>query len=65
MNPDEVYKEIEETGFLNATSDTDELSIKGRISKEEYIDIIHQLKHHIHRGDCYEINFCQEFLLMM
>lgn len=61
VNPDEVYKEIEETGFLNATSDTDELSIKGRISKEEYIDIIHQLKHHIHRGDCYEINFCQEF----
>jgi para-aminobenzoate synthetase component 1 len=31
------------------------------ISKQEYLDIIDQLKNHIHRGDCYEINFCQEF----
>ncbi len=35
--------------------------IQSRISKEEYIRIIEQLKEHIHRGDCYEINFCQEF----
>jgi para-aminobenzoate synthetase component 1 len=35
--------------------------IKSRFSKEEYIDTIHQLKQHILRGDCYEINFCQEF----
>ncbi|HNF29742.1 MAG TPA: anthranilate synthase component I family protein, partial [Chitinophagaceae bacterium] len=35
--------------------------IKPKISKEEYIKCIHQLKQHIQRGDCYEINFCQEF----
>ena len=34
---------------------------KAGISKEEYISIIKQLKKHILRGDCYEINFCQEF----
>jgi len=35
--------------------------IRHRISREAYIDTIHQLQQHIRRGDCYEINFCQEF----
>ncbi|MFN4314426.1 MAG: anthranilate synthase component I family protein [Chitinophagaceae bacterium] len=35
--------------------------IKSRISRKEYIDTIHRLQEHIRRGDCYEINFCQEF----
>jgi para-aminobenzoate synthetase component 1 len=36
-------------------------SIKSRFSKEEYIETVRQIQQHIHRGDCYEINFCQEF----
>ena len=35
--------------------------VEHRIKKENYIDIIEKLKQHILRGDCYEINFCQEF----
>jgi len=35
--------------------------IRQRLTKEEYIAVIKQLKRHILRGDCYEINFCQEF----
>lgn len=35
--------------------------IKERILKKEYEDIIRRLQQHILRGDCYEINFCQEF----
>jgi para-aminobenzoate synthetase component I len=35
--------------------------IQSRIQKEEYLSIIRQLQKHILRGDCYEINFCQEF----
>ena len=31
------------------------------LSKEKYLNIIRQLQNHILRGDCYEINFCQEF----
>ncbi len=34
--------------------------LKHRTDKEEYISIIRRLKEHILRGDCYEINFCQE-----
>ena len=35
--------------------------IEQRFSREEYIETIQRLKQHILRGDCYEINFCQEF----
>jgi len=35
--------------------------IQERVKKEEYISTIIKLKEHILRGDCYEINFCQEF----
>lgn len=37
------------------------MTINSRISKEQYIEKIEALKWHIHRGDCYEINFCQDF----
>lgn len=37
------------------------IQIKPRISKERYLQTIKQLLAHIVRGDCYEINFCQEF----
>ncbi len=35
--------------------------IRHRLSKEEYLQKVHRLKEHIQRGDCYEVNFCQEF----
>ncbi len=36
-------------------------NIQPRISKEKYLDRIEQLQWHIHRGDIYEANYCQEF----
>jgi len=36
-------------------------TIKNRISKEDYLSTIKKIQAHILRGDCYEINFCQEF----
>ncbi len=35
--------------------------LKSRFSKEEYLDTIKNIQHNILRGDCYEMNFCQEF----
>lgn len=37
------------------------VQIEHRIPKEAYLRTIQQLRQHILRGDCYEINFCQEF----
>ena len=34
---------------------------KPRFTREEYLDRVVDLQRHIRRGDCYEINFCQEF----
>lgn len=35
--------------------------IEQRISKEKYTQKLHTIMEHIHRGDLYEVNFCQEF----
>ena len=37
------------------------VQVNQRIPRDEYIGIINKLREHILRGDCYEINFCQEF----
>jgi para-aminobenzoate synthetase component I len=36
-------------------------TIRERVGQEDYISTIEKLKGHILRGDCYEINFCQEY----
>ena len=38
-----------------------ELPIEQRISEEEYHKQVSDILRHIHRGDIYEMNFCQEF----
>jgi para-aminobenzoate synthetase component I len=59
-NPEQVFKEI-----CNVSKEAIHVKgkpeIQNKLSKNEYIDTINQLKKHILRGDCYEINFCQEF----
>jgi len=35
-------------------------SPQGRISRSAYLDAVKALQDHIHRGDCYEVNFCRE-----
>jgi para-aminobenzoate synthetase component 1 len=37
------------------------LNIKQKITKNEYIQAVENLKKHIKQGDIYEINFCHEF----
>jgi para-aminobenzoate synthetase component I len=37
------------------------ITLSPRFSKGEYITAVEQIQWHIQRGDCYELNFCQEF----
>lgn len=37
------------------------VSVQPKMTRQKYIATIEQLKQHIQRGDCYEINYCQEF----
>ncbi len=50
---------VKPSGHFKKTNAT----VKSRLQKEEYISIIRRLQQHILRGDCYEINFCQEFFI--
>ncbi len=43
------------------TTFTKSLNIQARISEFEYHKKIKHILEHIHRGDIYEVNFCQEF----
>jgi para-aminobenzoate synthetase component I len=59
-NASEIFAAINNTETYQPASHS-KFEIKNRIEKEEYCNIINKLKQHILRGDCYEINFCQEF----
>lgn len=59
-DPSIVYKEILQQEKLQLQAGHPVI-IQQRFSKEEYTETIKKLQQHIVRGDCYEINFCQEF----
>ncbi len=63
LPPESIVEEINSIKIqtISEVSDNANLSIQPRIKKENYLSIINKLKQHILRGDCYEINFCQEF----
>jgi para-aminobenzoate synthetase component 1 len=56
----DILYEIEHTD-LSYIDHAGVTEITSTISKEEYNDTIKALHDHIQRGDCYEINFCQQF----
>jgi para-aminobenzoate synthetase component I len=59
-NPEAVHHEIQQ--YVRSEKPLRKtVSVRERITRNEYIDIIQHLRQHILRGDCYEINFCQEF----
>jgi para-aminobenzoate synthetase component 1 len=59
--PVSIFSEIEKEKNYEKKSIHEKIIIQERISRNEYISIIKKLQQHILRGDCYEINFCQEF----
>lgn len=62
-NPAQIFEELfgKQADVENSEQQQSAVHIRPRIAKDEYITIIQQLKRHLQLGDCYEINFCQEF----
>jgi para-aminobenzoate synthetase component I len=56
---EKIYNEILQQEIESYTPG--KITIQQALSKEEYLQKVRQLQQHIVRGDCYEINFCQEF----
>ena len=59
-DPKTVYKEILAENIFSQEQ-TASVDFKSRITEQDYIQTINQLKAHILRGDCYEINYCIEY----
>lgn len=59
-DPEAVIRQIEA-----ASGEMLPVDFKGqlqyRMSRAEYMDAFGQIQRHLHQGDCYEINLCQEF----
>jgi len=58
---DKILKTKNSSKDLNTISEIDEIKISKRISKDHYYKKLNNILDHIHRGDIYEVNFCQEF----
>lgn len=60
-DPGAVFRAVEQQRSGQGKTEPGAVTVENRIGRDEYITIINRLKNHIQRGDCYEINFCQEF----
>lgn len=56
-----VYHAILSCSAVISEGINSKIIVQPKIKRAAYIDIIDKLKQHILRGDCYVINFCQEF----
>jgi para-aminobenzoate synthetase component 1 len=58
--PEAIWQAIGATAPLEPAPQAP-MAFEPRVTREEYLETIRVLRNHILRGDCYEINFCQEF----
>lgn len=65
MVEDEIKQDFQDIESLDIQgqeeTQTIPLRIKLRMQKDQYFEHLDQIIDHIHRGDIYEMNFCQEF----
>ncbi len=60
---DAIWEEIKNTFSDTKKSLSVPVTIQNRITRAEYLRVIEKLRQHILLGDCYEINYCQEFFV--
>ncbi len=60
-NHQEIWQVIQEMPAQISSSISAEVKLQSRITETAYVDAVNALKGHIRRGDCYEINFCQQY----
>ncbi len=58
---EEILQSIEAEPAVTKQTSSLHIPIKSALDKPSYIRIVEALRNHILRGDCYEINFCQQF----
>ena len=60
-SPINAFEEIMSEQGATSYQQVARVNAQPDISKEQYLTAINNIKNHIQRGDCYELNFCQSF----
>jgi para-aminobenzoate synthetase component 1 len=55
-----IFNSIE-NAFVKQQNASASFSVQNKIARDIYIETVKKIQKHILRGDCYELNFCQEF----
>jgi para-aminobenzoate synthetase component 1 len=65
MVDEEIDNDFEEilNQALTENISEENIKIQSKLSRTDYIEKVNQALAHIHRGDIYEMNFCQEFFI--
>jgi para-aminobenzoate synthetase component I len=58
---EDIFNAIFKTDTFHLPSISSVQEIQSRIAKPDYVEAVIKLQQHMLRGDCYEVNFCQEF----
>jgi para-aminobenzoate synthetase component 1 len=58
---EDILAEIDQSPAIFPTALPGISHIQEKFSRREYLATVAKIRNHILRGDCYEINFCQEF----
>lgn len=61
QDPDRAIREIEATIIPEDASIEFSGKIQQRMPKPAYMEAFQRIQEHLKRGDCYEVNLCQEF----
>jgi len=57
----EIWEAVQNMPAEIVSNVTTEVKLQSRMSEAAYVQAVNALKEHIKRGDCYEINFCQQY----
>jgi len=61
LNAAEIFNDINTIDAALTVKESKPFIIQSRVAEEDYIDTVKKMQAHMLRGDCYEINYCQEF----
>lgn len=61
VDPEAIWRSIQEVVPQIGPTVIPKIEFRARLDRNEYIQQVQAIQQHILRGDCYELNYCQEF----
>lgn len=61
VDPEGLFSDLCQASAATREQKTCPLVLQKRMSRASYLHAVEKIKEHIQQGDCYEMNYCQEF----